>query len=280
MVIIDRRLAGIFRYRKIWFATRDGALRIDRSLRSTDVVRFFAAPSNLVGLPHLITHRQLRTAWVDLSTGLGQVMNGMKRKSCRYEIQRAEKMLDRVEIQINSPRAKRDFLTVYNEFAKAKNLPAFRTPWIKEYSTHGEVLVLYLDGRALCCHLLLLDPSVATVRLLYSGSRRLETREVAAACGALNRYLHWYEMQRYHSQGFVTFDFGGIRDPGDAISRFKLSFGGAIVNENYLLVSGIRWITRLGNLAYESLRRQGTTPSKDATTVPLNNSAMDPSTDQ
>lgn len=186
----------------------------------------------------------------------------MKRKSCRYEIRRAEKMLNRVEIEINSAKANRDFLTVYNDFAKSKGLPGVSSLRLQEYSAHGETLVLYLEGEPLCGHLLLCDAEMGIVRLLYSGSRRLETPSDAAACGALNRYLHWHEMQRYHALGFSHFDFGGIRDVEDNFSRFKLSFGGTVVTEHYYLFGGTPWVARLGNLVYEKLLRHSTLTTK------------------
>lgn len=253
MLTFERRLGPLFRYRKLWFPAREAVFEIARVLRPNDIVRCFGASDDFSGLPGIVLHKQLRTSWVNLAGGPDEILKGMKRKSCRYEIRRAEKMLDRVEVEIDSARAHQDFLQVYNDFAKHKALPQFRPAWISEYCGRAEVLVLYLERQPLCCHLLILDREAGIVRLLYSGSRRLQTSEEASACGALNRYLHWLEMQRYHAQGFTTFDFGGIRGPEDPISRFKLSFGGTVVAEHYYLLSGTPWIARLGNLMYEKL---------------------------
>ncbi|MFY9688780.1 MAG: GNAT family N-acetyltransferase, partial [Candidatus Acidiferrales bacterium] len=162
----------------------------------------------------------------------------------------------RVEIEIGTAKALGDFLTVYNAFAEMKKLPKLPAPWLREYSSCGEALVLYLNGMPLCCHLVLCDPEKRIVRLMFSGSRRLDTAEDASACGALNRYLHWHELQRYHAQGFATFDFGGIWHPEDPISRFKLSFGGSVVSEYYYLFSGTRWLASFGNAVYEKLLRR------------------------
>jgi hypothetical protein len=262
MVITERRVGGFLRYRKVWFPKREAALQISQSMRPNDVVRLFAASSDLGTLRGLVRHRQGLTAFLDLSGGPEAVLKGMKKKSCRYEIRRAEKMLDRVRIEINSSRACRDFLTLYNDFAKAKGLPKLPASWFREYVTHGEALVLYLEEEPLCCHLLLCDPDGGTVRLVFSGSRRLETPGEAAACGALNRYLHWHEIQRYHAQGIVNFDFGGIRSSEDPISRFKLSFGAVVVPEHYYLLGGTLWVARLGNLIYERILRRRAFASK------------------
>lgn len=269
-MVTFQRQVGLLKYRKIWFPNRERALEISRSLRSNEIVRFFGVAQELSPLPHLVKQRQLRTAWLDLSVGPEGMLKGMKRKSCRYEIRRAEKMLDRVEIEVDSERARNDFLVIYRDFCKAKGLPSLPISRLREFSDHAETFVIYLDQKPLCCHLLLCDSESSIVRLLHSGSRRLQNPEHAAACGALNRYLHWYEMQRYHIQGFATFDFGGILMPDDDFSQFKLSFGAVVVAEYYYLVSGSEWVARLGNLFYEKVwrRQYPATKTTVSSTVP------------
>lgn len=264
MVILERQIAGLVRYRKVWFPTREAAQAMSHALRPNDLVRFFGASESLTCLPHAVAARQLRTIRLDLSGGAQGILNGMKKKSCRYEIRRAERMLGEVEIDANSPKAQRDFLALYNDFARAKRLPRFGPAQLREHSAHAETLVLYFRDQPLCCHLLLRDPDSGIVRLLYSGSRRLRSAEDAASCGALNRYLHWHELQHYHSQGFATFDFGGVRAADDPISRFKMSFGGAVALEHYCLCSGTEWAARLGQRVYDKLRSPVETPKAAA----------------
>jgi Acetyltransferase (GNAT) domain len=264
MVTIERSVHGILRYRKFWFPGRAEAAEISHSFRPNDVVRLFAVSPAIHSLSHLVEQYRMRTVCINLSAGLDAVLKGMKPTSCRYRIRRAEKMLDRVVIESSSEKANRDFLTVYNQFSRAKGLPELSARWIHENSTHCETLVLYLDGEALCTHLLLRDPQASVVRLLYSGSRRLESPELADACGVLNRYLHWHEMQRYASQGFANYDFGGIGDTDDPITRFKLSFGGTVVPQYFYLLSGLPWVAKLGKLLYQKiLRRRSFQPTAD-----------------
>jgi hypothetical protein len=257
MVTIERRVHRLLRYRKFWFPNRDQAREISRSLRPNDVVRFFAAPTDLAPLPHLVEHYRMQTSRLDLSAGPEALLNGMKRKSCRYEIHRAEKMLHQTAIEIATERSNRDFLALYNEFTRAKGLPPLHSGWIPQNAAYTETLVLYLDGKPLCAHLFLRDPQAQIVRLLYSCSRRLESSEDASACGSLNRYLHWYEMQRYHALGFAIFDFGGLGHP-ESIARFKLSFGGSVLTEHYYLLSGVPSVAKLGKLLYEQILRRRT----------------------
>jgi hypothetical protein len=257
MVTIEQRVRRLLRYRTFWFPSCAQAAEISESLRPDDVVRFFAVSPALQGPPHLVEHYKFDTLWINLSSGPEAVLNGMKRKSCRYEIRRAEKMLNRVAIEVGSEKANRDFLKVYSGFTRAKGLPGLRPRWIQDNSAHCETLVLYLDTQPLCSHVLLRDPETSIVRLLYSGSRRLESPERSAACGTLNRYLHWHEMQRYYAQGFLTFDFGGIGRP-ESISRFKLSFGGAVRPQHFYLLSGMQWVAKLGKLVNEQILRRRT----------------------
>jgi hypothetical protein len=252
MVTIERRVHGLLRYRKFWFPSPEQAMEIGSLLRPDDVVRFFAVSPALGIPPHLVEHYGLRTVRINLSAGPDDILNGMKRKSCRNELRRAEKMLGRVAIEAGSEKANRDFLAVYNDFTRAKGLPGLNARWIQDNSAHSETFTLYLDGEALCAHLLLRDPETSTVRLLYSGSRRLESPELAASCGALNRYLHWQEMQHYYAQEFKTFDFGGLGQP-ESIARFKLSFGGTVLTQHFYLLSGLEWVARLGKFLYEQI---------------------------
>lgn len=253
MVTIERRVHRLLRYRNFWYPTRAQAAAVRQSLLPNDVVRFFAVSPALHIEPHVVQQYNMRTIWIDLSAGPDAVWKGMSSKSCRCRIRRAERMLNRVKIEIGSEKANYDFLAVYNDFTRAKGLPQLSARWIAENSGHCETLVLYLDGEALCGHVLLRDPESSIVRLLYSGSRRLESPELAAACGALNRYLHWQEMLRYHKQGFSTYDFGGVTHPKESISSFKWSFGGSVLTQHFYLLSGMPWVARLGQLAYQRI---------------------------
>ena len=214
MVTIEQRVRRLLRYRTFWFPSCAQAAEISESLRPDDVVRFFAVSPALHGPAHLVEHYKFDTLWINLSAGPEAVLNGMKRKSCRYEIRRAEKMLNRVAIEIGSEKANRDFLKVYSGFTRAKGLPGLRPRWIQDNSAHCETLVLYLDSQPLCSHVLLRDPETSIVRLLYSGSRRLESPERSAACGTLNRYLHWHENAALFRTGVPDLRLWRPRAPG------------------------------------------------------------------
>src|SRR5215831_3970384 len=119
MVTIERRVHRFVRYRKFWFPSRSQAAEISESLRANDVARFFAVSPPLDNPPHLVERYLMPTLWIDLSAGPDAMLAGMKKKSCRNMIHRAEKMLDRVAIEVGSEQSDRDFLRVYNEFTRA-----------------------------------------------------------------------------------------------------------------------------------------------------------------
>jgi hypothetical protein len=261
MVTIERRVHRLVRYRKFWFPSLAQAMEISTSLRANDVVRLLAVSPALDNLSHLVERYMMPTVWIDLSAGPEALLARMKKKSCRRMIQRAAKLLDRVAIEVGTEKTDRDFLSVYNDFTRTKVLPALSPHFVQENSSRCETLVLYLDGKPLCGHLVLLDPQSSMVRPLYSGSRRLHSPEEAIACGTLNRYLHWHEMKRYYAQGFHTYDFGGLGEA--SIARFKLSFGGFVLTQHFYLLSGLQWVARLGKLVYEQILRRRTFLPKD-----------------
>jgi hypothetical protein len=251
MVTLERRLGGLIRYRKVFFATREAAVEIVRSLGPNEVVRLFAVTTELGDLPHLVEQRETFTTCVDLSLEPEQILGAMKRKSCRYEIRRAEKMLSTISIERNSERALHDFLPLYNSFAKGKGpVPTLSTRQFHQVIGQGDAFVLYHHHQPICCHLFLRDAQARIVRLLHSGSRRFESGELAAHCGSLNRFLHWHAMQQYRAEGILTYDLGGIRNLTHPTARFKLSFGGAVVTEYYYLFGGATWLARLGGTLY------------------------------
>jgi hypothetical protein len=105
------------------------------------------------------------------------------------------------------------------------------------------------------------DPESGRVRGLYSASRRLDTDDPKKArlVGNLNRMLHRHNMRLYKEEGFDTYDWGGISDDrSDGRVRFKMSFGGAVVEEYTYLCAG--WpqlgtiVQPLFDLAYVRVR--------------------------
>jgi hypothetical protein len=210
--------------------------------------------------PFLVDRDFWPTTLIDLRAGLDEIRRRMSPKGCRYEIRRAEKMRDRMEVRRNTAECIADFLSVYNSFAGRKSAVSRVYSWsLTKLAPVSDVFVVYLDGRAMCGHVMLCDNKARRVRLMFSGSRRLENARDASLCAALNRYLHWHEIQTYYEQGMRCYDLGGIRyqngnDEFSHASRFKLSFGGSIVPEYSYVFSGAPAIGRLVYGVYRKMR--------------------------
>jgi lipid II:glycine glycyltransferase (peptidoglycan interpeptide bridge formation enzyme) len=82
--------------------------------------------------------------------------------------------------------------------------------------------------------------------------------EDPALCGALNRYLHWHEMQNYKACGIEWYDFGGIGHQAPhqtKFNQFRLSFGGTIVSGHHYTFAGAGAAARLCLRAYKGITR-------------------------
>jgi hypothetical protein len=155
-------------------------------------------------------------------------------------VRKAERAGDRIKIHRNDAAAYRDFLSVHNGFVAikkyAERLSERRLNAIKPFV---DVLVAYFEGEPVCGHVLIRDELLRRVGLVWSASTRLKGEIAPTAVSSLNRWLHWYEMQMYKSEGMCIYDLGGVgTDTPEtaAIARFKNSFGGArAIEHNYIV---------------------------------------------
>lgn len=152
-----------------------------------------------------------------------------------------------------------DFLELYNGLARAKGrVQRLSERTLRRYMAVADLRVLYLDGRPMCGHLMLADYESRRVVGVFTANRRLESANDAALCGALNRYLHWHEMQVYRGRGVEWYDFGGIGHESPLAAKFnqfRLSFGGTIVSGQRYTFAGIGAPARLCLRAYDSVTR-------------------------
>ena len=259
MVALERTILGIWRYRKVFFANKEETVRLSSSLGPSEVLRMFGITHEVKDQQNLVSSTRVATVIIDLTQGREAILRGMSPKGCRYEIRRAAKLANQIEIAENTPKAAEDFLALYNSFARDKGpVPRLSKSRFAEYRDVADTFVLYLEGRAMCGRLVLVDRNVKRAVMLNSCTRRLESKEDAALCGALNRYLHWQEMQKYETQGLQYYDFGGIRDdPTHPVSRFKRSFGGEVQTTYSYVFAGIPTIGRVGHALYQRFTRAG-----------------------
>ncbi len=254
MVTIDRRLGGVFPYRAIFFPSERCLRDITAGLGRLQLTRVFWSEQYIADSLYIIRHQPSEAACLDLRLPTKALWNGIS-KGGRYDIRQAEKLNHRIALVRNGARVVEDFLAMYNDFAKAKaDIPPITRRILARYEKHADFFMTYLDGEAICGHVLLRDMDSVRVRLLYSANRRLADRQTAKTCGLLNRYLHWHEIGLYREEGVEVYDLGGIRaKTPDGITRFKMSFGASVVPEHTYLCAGTPWLGRTAQLMSDIL---------------------------
>ncbi len=241
MVVIERKLAGLLSYKMVFFANETSVHRFAANLGPTGLARFFYTTDKLDDARMVIRGERGFTVYNDLRLPLEGLWKGFGPHN-RTEIRRAERLGERVRITRNEEAGRGDFLTVFNEFARLKDgVRPISDRLLQRYEGFADRVILYLDDRPLVVNLVLRDPENGRVRGLYNASRRLDSDEPknARLVSNLNRLLHWSNMRLYKEEGFTTYDWGGIsEDRSDGRANFKMSFGGAVVEEYTYLCAG------------------------------------------
>lgn len=254
MITIDRRLVGVLPYRAIFFPSERCLRDVTTGSGRFQLTRLFWSDKYIAESSCIIRHQPSEAACVDLRLPTKALWNGISRGG-RYDIRQAEKLHPRLTLARNGAQVVRDFLAIYNDFAKAKaDIPPITRRVLARYEKHADFFMTYLDDAAICGHVLLRDMDSVRVRLLYSANRRLADRQTAKTCGLLNRYLHWHEVGLYREEGVEVYDLGGIRTKfPDGITRFKMSFGASVVPEHTYLCAGTPWLGRMAQLISDML---------------------------
>ncbi|MGH7837448.1 MAG: hypothetical protein ACREQC_06430, partial [Candidatus Binataceae bacterium] len=256
-----------------FYPTPETVEEVVHGLGKTETARLFLTPIASATGGSIVRHHLTATVLVDLTHGPDAIWAGMKAGSrTRSEIRTAEKHASRITLAQNGPRAERDFLMVFNDFARASGaVRSLSKATLDRYRAVGDVFVIYLDEKPMCVSLALRDEQIGRARLLYSANYRLAGHEEAKLCSALGRYMLWLEFQRYMDKGFSTYDLGGIKiGAADGISGFKRSFGGTTVVEHSYFCAGTRWLGSLAYRLYECLseRAHDLTPADDQQNLP------------
>ncbi len=130
------------------------------------------------------------------------------------------------------------FIKFYNDFAKSKglytldlkNLQQFEEDkWLYSYAVSGNQIV--------AAHSYMQDKKLGIVRLMESGSLRLDENFDPGKVAQANKLLHYFDIKYFKEKGFSEYDFGGWDNiPG--LLEFKQSFGAMpIPIYNYLSFS-------------------------------------------
>lgn len=234
MIVLDSDWK-VMNYRVVYFPAPDMVRLMSGGLLANELMRVRQTRADVDAHPNLLQRSTFKAICVDLTEDLGTLRRRMD-STCRRWLRKAENVMRRVELRVNDPTTFGDFAKLYNSFASLnKHSGPISARKLAVFAGVSDLYVAYHDGRAACGHLWLRDEGAHRVRLIFSASSRLESKEDANLSGALNRYLHWMEIERYKEQGFELYDMGGFEAEGDidhSLTRFKLSLGGFIVEEN------------------------------------------------
>jgi lipid II:glycine glycyltransferase (peptidoglycan interpeptide bridge formation enzyme) len=235
MIIIARKIL-FFKDKLVFFPNKEELNSLIKNLGNFEILRIKETDIELPeSLPPLISRGIFRTSILDLKKDLKEIWKEMDKSSCRYEINKAKKWRDKIEILINQNLD--DFLKIYNQFVKKKKHTfSLSKKRLNDYLKFSDIFILYFEGEPAICHLVLKDKDLKILRLILSATRRLENEKYREISGPLNRYLHWFEIQYYKKLGFKTYDTGGVGSGEKGVGFFKLSFGGRkIEKRNYIL---------------------------------------------
>ncbi len=247
MLVLKNRFL-LFDGLQIWWP--DNADEVLCLLRSSPVTTVMVCSDQVADAlgPYAFRRRTGHTLVVDLSLSEEELWAGLDGQSCRYKINKAKRLGCSVSVNQDQEQA----FELINHFIQRRKYrrPISDAEW-RRHLEHGDLFVAKHDGKLVAAHVNLVDPPHCA-RLVYSatadsGQEGIPQNVLIVA----NRYLHWSELLYYKGKGIASYDFGGLeldqRSPIYPITQFKLSFGGRIVGQNSLRLtgnSGLRLVLR------------------------------------
>jgi hypothetical protein len=183
--------------------------------------------------------RSFYTLLVDLSQS-HEELRAQLNDDTAYKIRRARDR-DKIICECCDPRdpaVMNGFEQMYNAFAAIKGLLPLNRLRLERMAAAGVLDVSAAkdpQGNVLVYHANYRDQRRATQLETPSLYRTLPKSAARNFSGRGNRYLTWYNILRYKSEGLRFFDFGGWHLGTDAemlsINDFKRGFGGKVVRE-------------------------------------------------
>ncbi len=240
MLKLERKLYS-FRVCEIWFAEQPF------DVTGYDRVIFYATRKRVEDTS--LELKQQPTNVISLASPLDEIWKSFDKKSTRYAIRRA--MRESVDVRIDSDHD--EFFAVYNRFASAKKIASIDHDQLPKQG--GKLFTVWSDATLLVGHFYYCDKPIIRLRFTASALDRGVNRTLL---GCFSRYLHWQAIQLAKSSGYTEFDLGGLdldpRSQRYSITRYKLSFGGTIVNK-YTYVKDYSDILRTLALARRTTKR-------------------------
>jgi hypothetical protein len=247
---------GPFEIVEIYYPQPQDICSIPTALSFNQIVYVRQAPRPLLLNRLHVRYAPFETILFDLTRNARELFADMN-QNCRRQIRQAERIRDRIEVRRNDASAYRDFRIMNNELAAIKkHVGSLSEGRLDAIKCCADVFVAYFEARPICGHVIIRDEMLRRVGLVWSASTRLKGQDKPIFVGAMNRWLHWYEMRNYQTESMMVYDFGGSATDTpetESIARFKSSFGGIHRIEHNYIISRIPG--RLAVRAFYGLRR-------------------------
>ena len=157
-------------------------------------------------------------------------------KTLRYDIRRSYN--DDISFEVFSPEQVLNNNALVNSLSKMYT-EMYRKKGIEEtvavdalmlYASHGGIIVTSAKSKdeTLVYHTYIVDGTNARLWMSCSVFRNNEDNKFRELTGRANKRLHYEDMLWFRSQGYKTYDWGGITsfDEPDGVDSFKMAFGG------------------------------------------------------
>ena len=219
IIITSRRF--FFKKKNIWFS------EAPFDVEDCDVVLFFSCRKN-IDRPDF-EKEESPTLIIDLRSDLDEIWGNMRKKSCRYFINRAKR--ENIEVKMNT--SYEEFMGLYSKFVKEKK---FHTTIVGKNALkkHATLFTAFHNSELLAGIILVEDSQ--NIKWLIGASKRLAVdKKKAILVSCANRLLVWEAIKYAKDKGLKEFDFGGYytgsdkNDPRYRINQFKRQFGGSLV---------------------------------------------------
>jgi len=237
----------IFKYKEIWFADYPHDVKGCTSVT-------FRECKNKVDIAGF-TRQEHTTLVIDLTQDLDIIWKNMGKKSCRYEINRAQREGIVVKINHNFD----EFYQMDKSFRGKKGLGAGSLCHPEFMRRYGTLFTAEVAGEIIAGQFYLKDED--NMRWLVGASKRLEVdRDKAILIGCGNRLMIWEAIKYAKENGIKEFDFGGYytgRDKNDqrySINLFKESFGGELTR-HYIYQKGYSRAYKLAQFVAKGINK-------------------------
>ena len=166
------------------------------------------------------------TLVIDLTQPQEKLQSAMK-PDTRRKLRLAEKLGVRFDAECGKDAKRRGcFLMAYNAMAKQRGLSRMSDRALGDLLEGGKSRLAgaFADDCEAACFVLTYEAGKTAI--FHHGA------SVGPSDPLLGRMVHWRLICQLAQEGFKWYDFGGLPslDPGNGITRFKLGFGGTVID--------------------------------------------------